>query len=664
MNLNEQIYRIKEMMGLIKEQGEDSEFNNEWIKTKTPLLIYKNGKYIEHEYSYNPEFREIFDNHKVGDEFYFQFRKFIKIERPITNNKEPQKDKNVEYVISKENTKEFPEVEVKRYKNPESQKIGNEIQKEKEKLIGLRKKNGDKRGDDEIGKDIEENILKIDKLKAKEGIGNATGGDLDKQTNNNQKGIEGIQPEELGKVLTNLKDEVNTQSKNYEMAEGVIDKLNSDLSPHELLTTKEGFDEICDGYANGKISKTDFDWLYKIMGAIFDPIKKIYNDIMNYFEFLPKLVYYAAIQPDKVGYCSQDSKDDCFYLAKKQGYVYFYWKGDFYNTETNMPLKQETLAYANEKDFNIVGVDYFPMGNIKIAFGFGHLQAYSVDEPQYQINPWPSGNDWLASLTDIEGEDDSTVILNHEFYKDYINKKQTIYIKMNDVEYENFKKVCGDWAGKKASEVSTAQRGQSAEHYNFLLKNCSQHTVRAVIPNINNFDYVISTPPVMGIRMIKKYYNGRYTERSSGQNYIDVGSRTTELMIPKQYKDSKYVIKYAFDIISNRYTMIVQETLSNQLLPIFSMIENANKRIRKEELDAYEQAYEQIKLMVKKSKKKDGSWDKTSGIELQLAIEDTQNLINNYGYEPEDVDFIELYREAPEGSWFKIAIEKMFKGIK
>lgn len=655
------------MMGLIKEQDETPEFNNEFIKTKTPLLIYQNGKYIEHEYSYDPELREIFDNHKVGDSFYFQFRKFIKIARPITNNKEPQKDKNVEYVISKEdivNTLTTPEVEVKRYKTPELQKIGDEIQKEKEKLIGLRKKNGDKRGDDEIGKDIDENILKIDKLKAKEGIGNATGGDLDKQTNNNQKGNEGIQPEELGKALTDLKDELNTESKNYEVAEGVIDKLNSDLSPHELLTTKEGFDEICDGYANGKISKTDFDWLYEIMKMAFDPIKKIYNDIMYYVKFLPKFVYYAAIQPDKVGYCSQDSKDDCFYLAKKQGYVYFYWKGDFYNTETNMPLKQETLAYANEEDFNIVGVDYFPMGNIKIAFGFGHLQTYSVDEPQYQINPWPSGDDWLASLTDIEGEDDSTVVLNKKFYEDYTNNKETIYIKMNDFEYENFKKVCGDWAGKKANEVSGDKQGESAEHYNFLFKNCSQHTVRAVIPNINIFNYLISTPPVFGIKMIKKYYNGRYTKRSSGQNYIDVGYRTTELMIPKEYEDSKYVIVNATTIISNRFTIIVQETLSNQLLPIFSKIENDGKRMRKEELDAYKQAYEQIKLMVKKSKKKNGSWDKTSGIELQLAIKDTQNLINNYGYKPENVDFYELYRKAPEGSWFKIDFEKMFKGIK
>lgn len=654
------------MMGLIKENDEDP---------PKPLMLWSGIKWVEFDLSNDSELRKIWENTEYGDKFQYKGVTYIKYSQG--KGKEPTKDKNIKYVEDKEKIINLPEVElIRRYKNPESQKIGNEIEKEKKKLIGLRKKNGDKRGDDEIGKDIEKNILKIDKLKAKEGIGNATGGDLDKQTNNNKKGIEGIQPEELGKSLTDLKDEFNTQSKNYEMAEECIDKLNSDLSPHELLTTKEGFDEIVDGYVNGKLSKTEFDFFYKILGLIFDPLKKIYNKVIYYLEFLPKFVYYSAIQPDKVTICFEDNWSDCFYNFKKQGYVYVFWNGQFYNLETNLPLKQETLAYANEKDFNIVGVDYFPMFNFKIAVGFGHLQAYSVDEPKYQINPWPSGNEkdqfsFLGmdvevpkSLTDFEGEDDSTIMVNREFYKDYLNKKQTIYIKMNDVEYENFKKVCGEWQGKKTSEVSTAQRGQNAEHYNFLLRNCSQHTVRAVIPNINKFEYVISTPPVVGIRMIKEYYNGRYTERSSGQNYIDVGSRTTELMIPKQYENSKYVIKNALDIISNKFTIIVQETLSYQMFPMVSIIEDDGKRIRKEELDAYKQAYEQIKLMVKKSKKKDGSWDKTSGRELQLAIKYTQNLINNYGYEPEDVDFEELFYKAPENSLYKKTLEKMFKNIK
>ncbi len=670
MRLNEQIYRIKEMMGLIKENDGDP---------PKKLYLFTNSGWVEFEFSSDPELRKIWENTKYGDKFLYKGETYQKYSQG--KGKEPTKDKNVKYVEDKEKIIDLPEVEITRYKNPKSQEIANEIKKEKEKLIGLRKKNGDKRSNDEIGKDIEKNILKIDKLKAEEGIGNATGGDLDKQ-NNNQKGFEGIQPEELGKALTGLKNEFDTQSKNYEMAEKCIEKLGSDLSPNELLSTQEGFDEIVDGYANGKLKKEEFDFLYNILRIVFDPFKKIYDKVTYYLKLVPKFIYYFGIQPDKVTICIGDNYSDCFYQLKKQGYVYVYWKGQFYNLETNMPLKQETLAYADEKDFNVVGVDYFPMLNFKIAAGFGHIQTYSVDEPQYQINPWPSGNEsdlWYLhptgpilggptvelsrSLTDWEGQDESTTILNYEFYKDVINKKQTIYIKMNDVEYENFKKVCGNWAGKKASEVSKAKQGQSAEHYNFLLRNCSQHTVRAVIPNNDDFQYTLSTLPLMGYRMIKDYYNGRYTERSLGQNYVDVGTRTTELMIPKQYDDSKYVIKNASDIISNRFTIIVQETLSNQLSPISFIIQNGEK-LRKKELDAYKQAYEQIKKMVKKSKKNDGSWDKTSGLELQLAIKDTQNLIENYGYEPEDVDFYELYNKAPENSGIRKNLENFFNRFK
>ena len=74
---------------------------------------------------------------------------------------------------------------------------------------------------------------------------------------------------------------------------------------------------------------------------------------------------------------------------------------------------------------------------------------------------------------------------------------------MNKKEYDNFKKIVGDWAKKKVKDVPDAVIGASKKSYNLLFSNCTDHTVRSTLFDMRA---ITGTLPLLGFKKIKSYF--------------------------------------------------------------------------------------------------------------------------------------------------------------
>ena len=164
---------------------------------------------------------------------------------------------------------------------------------------------------------------------------------------------------------------------------------------------------------------------------------------------------------------------------------------------------------------NEVVVDFFSMGQKEAGGGFGHIQAWSKNDDEYQINAMPKKAD-VTSVLFKPGSEEATMYnqVVHELDK---LEKTSIILKMNSSEYDHFKKFCGDWAGKYINEVKN--HGKSEKGYNLIFSNCTLHTLKAVIPSeALAVTYAVGSVsfPGMAFNFIKSHYVGCYTQVKGG----------------------------------------------------------------------------------------------------------------------------------------------------
>lgn len=175
---------------------------------------------------------------------------------------------------------------------------------------------------------------------------------------------------------------------------------------------------------------------------------------------------------------SGNSLDEAFLNAKKQGLSEFKYKGQRYNTQLKMSLLDESKVEAyrpsGAKDMSYVPVvvNYYGMGSSLVPGGAGHIEAFSLTDPNYQINAndaeyqafGKSGN-----FKNIDIGDEKTV-----------DPSESLMIYLTPDEYKNFQREVGNKKGTKWSELSKEERANNPDYYNVLTKNCSDATCRAM----------------------------------------------------------------------------------------------------------------------------------------------------------------------------------------
>ncbi len=387
------------------------------------------------------------------------------------------------------------------------------------------------------------------------------------------------------------------------------------------------------------------DFANKLLDTGSKAVSNLKNKSENTFSWGKELIkdfYYKKIKQGKsCNMSSKKTKKEAFLEAKKSGCNYFAWGGNWYNTETDMPIDQEIKAYAKKEYQYPVVVDYFEMGQKEAGGGFGHLQAWSLKEPKYQINAMPEKADidkvLLGGVGDIKGGKGIAPEYSQTMYNQVCSelnglKKQSITIKMNKKEYDNFKKIVGDWAKKKVKDVPDAVIGASKKSYNLLFSNCTDHTVRSTLFDMRA---ITGTLPLLGFKKIKSYYSGRYEERKTGVRVMNLDR--LDISVPQQYEDPKYVIKNAETIVSNKWTIVLQETLWKQKESI--------KKLVGKNTDA-QSAVTALDSMNTQSRKKDGSWDRTfkKGSTTDKALQAVRKLISS-GYSPVKVDWKDFFKK-------------------
>lgn len=371
-------------------------------------------------------------------------------------------------------------------------------------------------------------------------------------------------------------------------------------------------------------------------------LKRKGKDTFSWGKSIIKSFYYNNIKQGKsCNMSSKKTRKEAFLSAKKQGCNYFVWGGNWYNTETDMPIDQEIRAYAKKEFQYPVVVDYFEMGQKDAGGGFGHLQAWSLKEPKYQINAMPEKADidkvLLGGIGDIKGGKKLAPEYSQTMYNQVCSelnhlKKQSIVIKMNKKEYDRFKKIVGDWAKKKVKDVPDAVIGASKKSYNLLFSNCTDHTVRSTLFSMNA---ITGTLPLLGFKKIKSHYSGRYEERKAGVRVMNLNR--LDISVPLEYENPKYVIKNAETIVSNKWTVVLQETLWKQKESIKKLVgKNPNAQAAVTALDS----------MNTQSRRKDGSWDRIfkKGSTTDKALQAVRKLISS-GYSPVKVDWEDFFKK-------------------
>lgn len=346
---------------------------------------------------------------------------------------------------------------------------------------------------------------------------------------------------------------------------------------------------------------------------------------------LAKDFYYNFLKSGKSCNIEADNKDDAFFKAKKAGCNYFNWNGKWYNTETDMPIDQELKAYAQKNFTNYVVVDYFAALQ-SVGGGLGHIQAWSLTDTEYQINPMPLNAD-IRSIIPYDTES----IGIHNMAIEELNQlnKESIVLKMSDSEYEHFKKTVGLWKGRKRKWLEKALKDPSIsdnikswfDNYNIIFNNCSHATVQAVIPTSNKITRMINTIPWEAYQEIKKYYQGRFEERTAGIRFEKLSGVGDQ--VPAQYQNPEYVIKNAETIVANKWTVAVQQTLWAQYDMLRSNSADTGSGVE------YKKAAEAVKKMHDKSFVQNGNkWDKTFGPDTKAALQAIRNIKSQYKLSP------------------------------
>jgi len=110
-----------------------------------------------------------------------------------------------------------------------------------------------------------------------------------------------------------------------------------------------------------------------------------------------------------------------------------------------------------------------------------------------------------------------------------------------------------------------------------------------------------------------------------------------DIAVPQEYENPSYVLKNAETIISNKWTVIVQETLWAQRNSI-EKIAGTNPNAR--------QAVTALDAMNKQSRKKDGGWDRkfTKGGATDKALQAVRKVAYS-GYKPIKVSWKSFFKK-------------------
>lgn len=284
----------------------------------------------------------------------------------------------------------------------------------------------------------------------------------------------------------------------------------------------------------------------------YEKTKEVSKDIINKSVDVAKDVKYNY---DPTTKSCDDSKysnmsySDAFESAKKAGCLNFKYKGEWKSTKVkDMTPDAEMKAYGFCSKGKKVVVDYFLMGQPVIANGAGHIQTWSYDEPEYQINAMPnnkSGDNTfsitkqaLQSFSKQTGVDSSNVKLplagnvgnttdQYTMYNQKVeeldgSKRESIVICLTDVQYSRYKEVTGKWPGKLKNGWS--KMGKINNKYDVLFNNCSDETFKvisyakdaSVKPSEAGWSLESLKLPFAAFQQIKTMFKGDYTPFSSG----------------------------------------------------------------------------------------------------------------------------------------------------
>lgn len=385
------------------------------------------------------------------------------------------------------------------------------------------------------------------------------------------------------------------------------------------------------GWYTMETDPTDTDWTQQ---AVMDtrtlsaassspsgkPMSSLTKELGKWIEPIAKDIYYKWWQNGKACEIDASSKDSAFLQAKRDGCNFFKWQDVWYNTETDMPIEQELKAYAKKNYSNYVVVDYFNMFQ-SVGGGFGHIQAWSLKEPEYQINPMPLNAD-IRSLVPMDPS--SVGIYNQAVEELYDLKFESLVLRMSDSEYAHFKSTVGAWKSVKQKWLENNKTTLSDNlkdwfnNYNILFNNCAHYVQQSVLPDSNKLSRALNTIPWDAYNEIKSYYYGRSERKASGlrlpyKKIAGVGEQ-----VPSKYEDPEYVIKNAETIVSNRWTIVVQQTLWAQYDTIKR---NADRNSN------YQKAADAINQMHQSGFVQNGNkWDKIFGQDTKAALEAVRDL--------------------------------------
>jgi len=229
------------------------------------------------------------------------------------------------------------------------------------------------------------------------------------------------------------------------------------------------------------------------------------------------------------------SIDEAFLTAKEQGLSEFKWNGQRYNTQLKMSLADESKvksyrpAGAKDMSYQPVVINYYGVGNKVVPGGPGHIEAFSLNDPDYQINAndanWSafgeSGNFLNADIGQAKSADPT----------------ESIMVYLTPEEYKNFQKEVGSKKGTKYSELSGKERGNNPDYYNVLTQNCSDATCRAMgVADPGNIIAKTAEPttgfggfgtlPNAAFEAIRKQYSNRWVPATG--RALDLGTYVPE----------------------------------------------------------------------------------------------------------------------------------------
>jgi hypothetical protein len=325
-------------------------------------------------------------------------------------------------------------------------------------------------------------------------------------------------------------------------------------------------------------------------------------------------------------YSNEESRDAALLRARQEGLPSIKYKGERYSTATDMRPGQEAQAMGMDiEGKHPVVVNYYPVGTEGMFPS--HIEAYSLDDPNLQINPWPTDTDKPIFDTDNYR---NRRISN----QDQDRQSKTIYL--TDDEFDHFKKVTGEYKGKNFVEGEL-----TPDRYDFYAQNCAKGVCQALnigprkgtswlhdatLP-FQNMAYGIGasdmsarevlTQPNLVFSEIDDQFKGRVqnTTGRAGQtgrdgNYVKSQLKDGKGTVWKPYTDPAFAVLNAENLVGDKHTAYVQKGL-DEIFQSNDVLKNDPET-------------KKLYNKFKSSSFKDGKWDATYGQEGS----DTRNLRN------------------------------------